>query len=82
MIATCKDELPTKMASNKNCKKLKKTCPALRRKCRKALGSTLGSSKTAKRCKTALGSAQNSKVRSYCKKTCNYECGKTSFFNC
>ena len=82
-IVPCKDDLPTKMTSDKNCKKLRKPCPKLKSHCTKTLGSALGSSAKAKKCRTALKRAKNSKVRNYCQKTCNYQCGKIaiSFVN-
>lgn len=66
----CKDSLPSKMTSNSNCKKLKKTCSKLKSKCSSKLGNALGSSNNAAKCKTALGSKKSTKVKSYCPITC------------
>lgn len=66
----CKDSLPNKMTSNSNCKKLKKTCAKLKSKCSSKLGNALGSSNNAAKCKTALGSKKNTKVKVYCPLTC------------
>ena len=71
----CKDQLPSKMTSDSNCKKLKKTCAKLKSKCSSKLGSAIGTSSTAKKCKNKLGSNANKKVRDFCKITCN-QCGK------
>jgi len=69
--ASCKDSLPSKMTSNSNCKKLKKTCSNLKNKCSSKLGTAIGSSTTAKKCKSALGSNANKKVREFCKIRCS-----------
>ena len=77
-ITACKDSLPNKMTSNSNCKKLKKTCSKLKSKCSSKLGNALGSSNNAAKCKTALGSKKNTKVKVYCPITCG-TCGKLLF---
>ena len=74
-VIGCKNELPAKMKSESSCKNLKKSCSNLKNECTSKLGSALGSSERAKRCRTALGSAKNRKVQSFCKIACN-KCGK------
>ena len=74
-VIGCRDELPEKMTSNRKCKSLEKSCSNLTNKCRSKLSSALGSSRKARKCKTALGSDKNKKVQSYCKLACN-NCGR------
>ena len=74
----CKDELPASMTSDTNCKRLDKSCLNLKNECTRRIFRTLGRSGDAKLCKKALGRANNKKVRNYCKKTCNVQCGKIS----
>ena len=74
-FAGCKDALPSKMKSNSNCKKLKMTCTKLKSKCSSKLGSALGNSSNGKKCKSALGSLANKRVKEFCKKTCT-KCSK------
>ena len=63
------------MTGNNNCKNLKITCSKMKSKCSLKLANVFGSSKNARKCKTALGNQKNAKVNTYCKKTCN-KCGK------
>ena len=76
LIVSCEDVLPATMISDRNCKKMRKTCSELKSECSKSLDFALGSSARARKCKKALKLAKNKKVRNYCKKTCNHQCGK------
>ena len=71
--------LPKKLSTDKNCKRLKVSCKKLTSKCNVKLGSSLGNSASARKCLKKLSSSQkNTKVKSWCEKSCK-ECGKLSF---
>ena len=71
----CKDRLPIKMNTDKNCKRLNKTCSNLKYVCYLRLGSAIGISDYAYKCRYALGYRKNKKVEDFCKKSC-HKCGK------
>ena len=77
--ATCKNRLPKKMRKNKNCKKLKLNCEKLKDKCDETLGTALGNSKKAKKCRKALKNKAKRKVNDFCELTCK-RCGKFKLF--
>ena len=78
--SNCNDRgLPKTMSTNKNCKRLKLSCAKLRSKCNGKLGSSLGNSASAKKCKKKLPSwDKNILVKYLCTKSCK-ECGKPSY---
>ena len=78
--SNCKDRgLPQKMSKDRNCKRLKASCNKLKSKCNGKLRSSLGKSASSKKCLKKLSSSEkNTKVKSYCNKSCK-ECGKLSF---
>ena len=78
----CQDRgLPRKLSKDKNCKRLKLSCTKLKSKCNGKLGSSLGKSASAKKCRKKLSSAEkNTRVKSFCNKSCK-ECGKPSFYS-
>ena len=66
----CSNDLPSVMSKNGNCKKLKLECWKLKKKCNSKLGTVLGKSKSAKKCKKALKGNSNKKVDEFCNTTC------------
>jgi len=68
----CLNKLPFIMTNDPNCKKLKRTCEKLSKKCNMVLGSqqVLGKSKVAKKCNKALRGDANVTVNTFCTVTC------------
>lgn len=77
--SNCKDRgLPRRLSKDKNCKRLKLSCTKLKSKCNGKLGSNLGNSASARKCRKKLSSSErNTRVKSFCNKSCK-ECGKPS----
>ena len=71
----CADNLPYRMYTDKNCKRLYKTCFQLQLSCSYTLGSALGYSHNARECKEALGYKKYTLVKDFCRRSCNM-CGK------
>ena len=76
IIAGCRNSLPSKFSSNKWCKKLNTKCSKLKKKCSSKLSGAIGTSSNALKCRSALSTSQkNTKIKNYCRISCN-KCGK------
>lgn len=67
------------MTAHTNCKKLGLTCSKLSNKCESTLGTALGTSNNAKKCKkNGLGNDKSKNVNTFCPDACGM-CGKCTF---